>query len=182
MADDFLQQVNRTFNEVKDKITPNRSLMTAIAGHMLTSVQMNFENQGEDVMPGGWPKRFFPGRKSLESRITRSLQAKATDNEAMVGTNTIGASLFHYGGEVKAKKILGSVKRKRDVWAMEQYFWSQWYKSRKKEKRWMILALHMQHNNSITVPARPYMVLTETFKNMIIQEIREYAFKIKNPL
>ena len=166
-----LDEVNKVFKGLKGKFTPNKTLMTAIAGHMLASVQTNFENQGKNVMKGGWPKRMFPRRKSLEGPILRSLQASATENTSIVSTNYIGARLFHEGGKVKAKKILGSVKRHRDVWAMEQFFWSQWYKSKKKEKNWFILALHMQKHDSITVKARPYMVLTGHYKDLVMKEI-----------
>ena len=175
--DENIAQINAVINELKDKFTPDKTLMTVIAGHMHASVMHNFENEGADV-PGGWPKKMFPG-KLLQGKgnLIRSIQAKATDNEAIVSTNRIGAALMHFGGKIQAKKKLGSVKRKRDVWAMEQYFWRQWYESSKKERLFKILALHMQKSSFVTVPARPFMVLTEKYKNDIIKTIREHVKK-----
>lgn len=169
--DHLIAQINSVFNELKGKLTPDKKLMSAIAGHMHANVMHNIESQGKDI-PGGWPAPMFPGKALLrQGNLIRSIQARATENESIVSTNRIGASLMHFGGEIRAKKKLGSVKRKRDVWAMEQYFWSQYYKSNKKEKLYMILALHMQKHNSVTVPARPFMVLTESYKERIIEEI-----------
>ena len=170
---DSLKEVNRVFNQLSKDFTPDKPLMNKISLHLLGSVQNNFDNQGADVPGGPWPAKMFPGRNKLQNEILRSLQPHSTENEASVSTNVMGASLFNFGGEVKAKKKLGSVKRRKDVWAMEQFFWAMWYKSNKREKNWMILALHMQTHNSITVPARQYMVLTEQYSNLIIEEIKK---------
>jgi len=175
--DPLIAQINNVIAELKEKFVPNKNLMTAIAGHMHASVMANFENQGADV-PGGWPRKMFPGKALVgEGNLIRSIQASATDNESIVSTNRVGAALQHYGGVIKAKKKLGSVKRKRDVWAMEQMFWAKWYASSKKERLFKILALHMQTHSSITVPARPFMVLTDSYKDKIIEEINKHILK-----
>lgn len=172
--DEALKQINDAIASLKRRLLPDKALMTAIAGHMHASVMNQFETEGE----GKWPKKMFPGKRLQgQGNLIRSIQAKATENESIVSTNRVGAALMHFGGEVKAKKKLGSVKRKKDVWAMEQYFWSQWYKSNKKQKFFKILALHMQTHNSITVHARPFMVLTESYKNNIIEEIRKHVMQ-----
>ena len=184
--DTSIAQINTVIKELKDKFTPSKTLMTAIAGHMHASVMNAFETQGGDNVVysvGGahtnvWRNKMFPGKPLQGSgNLIRSIQARATENESIVSTNRVGAALMHFGGEVKAKKKLGSVKRKKDVWAMEQYFWHQWYASNKKQKFFKILALHMQTHNSISVPARPFMVLTESYKNNIIEEIRNQVTK-----
>lgn len=173
--DDSLKQINELIAGLKNKLLPNKPLMTSIAVHMHANVMHNIESQGQGI-PGGWPKPMFGGKALLrEGNLIRSIQAKATDNTSIVSTNRVGAWLMHHGGKIQAKKVLGSVKRKKNVWAMEQYFWSQWYKSGKKEKLYFILALHMQKHDSVTVPAYPFMVITEPYKNKIIQEIRTAA-------
>ncbi len=181
-----VDEINKYLSYLKGKFTPNKTLMTAISVHLRENARENILDQGANIpMSVGagfastnlWPRnKMFKGKALLASRtLFRSIQAKATENEAMAFTNHIGARLQHFGGEVKAKKKLGSVKRKKDVWAMEQYFWAMWYKSSKKEKMFKILALHMQKHNSITVPARPFMVLTDPYKEMIIEEIRQHV-------
>lgn len=175
VTDNNLKEVNNFISNLKGSFTPNKTLMNAIAGHLHASVMDNFETEGANV-PGGWPKKMFPGKLLVnQGFLVRSIQQSATDNTAMAFTNRRGAALMHFGGEVRAKKKLGSVKRKRDVWAMEQYFWSQYYKSGKKEKLFKILALHMQKHNSITVPARPFMYLTDKYKDLIIDEIKTFV-------
>ena len=174
--DAFLAQVNTVFNELKGKFTPNKTLMNSIAEHMRASVKQNIESGGVGASPS-WPgKKMFPGRELQNSgKLLRSIQSGSTENEAWASTNRPGAALMQFGGVIKAKKILGSVKRKKNVWAMEQYFWSQWFKSGKKQKLFMILALHMQKHDSLTVPARPFMYLTEPYANQIIQAIRSHV-------
>lgn len=175
MNDSFLTQVNTVFNDLKGRFTPNKSLMMAIAVHMRESAKENIDSGGKGAAPS-WPgSKMFPGKELLQSgKLLRSIQAGATDNSAWASTNRPGAALMHFGGEVKAKKILGSVKRKKDVWAMEQYFWRRWFESGKKQKFFMILALHMQKHNSINVPARPFMFLNEERGNAIINLIRSH--------
>ncbi|MCF8265817.1 MAG: phage virion morphogenesis protein [Melioribacteraceae bacterium] len=170
-----LEEVNKLFREYKDKFTPNKPMMTAIAGHMLGSAQENIRNGGKGASPA-WPKRkMFPGREKglvRSGSLLRSVQAKATDNTAIAFTNKRYAKLQHFGGVIKAKKILGSVNRKRDVYAMEQYFWAQYFKSNKKEKLWMVLALHVAKAGQIKIPARPFMYLNKRSKAGIKETVR----------
>lgn len=183
--DQFITQINSVITSLKHKFTPDKTLMMAIAVQMRNSARKQIENQGADasimysvgsISTSFWPKKMFPGKALIKSGVLlKSIQASATDNTAIASTNRVGAALMHFGGEVKAKKKLGSVKRKKDVWAMEQYFWSQWYKSNKKQNLFKILALHMQKHNSINVPARPFMVLTENYVNNIIEIIRKHV-------
>ncbi|MCZ7608891.1 MAG: phage virion morphogenesis protein [Ignavibacterium sp.] len=181
-----VDEINKYLSYLKGKFTPNKTLMTAISVHLRENARENILDQGANIpinygagfaSTNVWPRnKMFKGKALLASRtLFRSIQAKATENEAIAFTNHIGARLQHFGGEVKAKKKLGSVKRKKDVWAMEQYFWAMFYKSNKKEKMFKILALHMQKHNSITVPARPFMVLTDPYIEMIIEEIRQHV-------
>lgn len=148
--------------------------MMAIAVHMRESAKENIESGGKEAVPA-WPgMKMFPGKELMQSgKLLRSIQAGASDNESWASTNRPGAALMHFGGEVKAKKILGSVKRKKNVWAMEQYFWRRWFESGKKQKLFMILALHMQKHDSLTVPARPFMFLNEERGSSIIALIRK---------
>lgn len=185
-TDQNIQAINKFISTLEKKLIPNKTLMTAISVHLRENARENILDQGANIPvnlgPGFastnlWPRnKMFKGKALLNSRnLFRSIQAAATENTAMAYTNRVGAALQHFGGEVRAKKKLGSVKRKKDVWAMEQYFWAMWYKSSKKEKLFKILALHMQKHNSITVPARPFLILTDPYKEMIIEEIRQHV-------
>lgn len=175
-TDQNIQEINKFIKTLEKKLLPNKTLMTAISVHLRENARQNILDQGANI-PGGWPaKKMFPGKALLNTRnLFRSIQASATNDTAIASTNRRGAALMNFGGEVKAIKKLGSVKRKKDVWAMEQYFWAMYYKSNKKENLYKILALHMQKHNSIVVPARPFMVLTDPYKDMIIEEIRRHV-------
>src|SRR3990167_5014979 len=101
--DPFIKQINDYMSNLKGKFTPNKTLMTVIAGHMHASVMANFENQGANVPGGAWKQKMFPGKALIQSgNLIRSIQASATDNSSIVSTNRIGATLMHFGGEVKA--------------------------------------------------------------------------------
>lgn len=170
-----IQEINKFIAGLEKRFTPNKSLMLAISGHMHASVMNIFETEGADI-PGGWKKKMFPGKLLMgRGDLIRSIQDTATNDSAIVYTNRRYAAIQHFGGEIKAKKMLGSVKRKKDIWAMEQYFWAMYYKSNKKEKLYKMLALHMQKHNSVTVPARPFMVLTDKFKDLIVDDIRKFV-------
>lgn len=73
-----------------------------------------------------------------------------------VGSSLIYAAIHEYGGRIQAKKTLGSVKRKKDVFAMEQYFWAMYYKSKKENEYFKNLALKIAKDGFITIRARPY--------------------------
>lgn len=177
MADPIIEKINKMMTELIERFTPDQTLMTKIAGHMHASVMNNFETQGRDV-PGGWPDKMFPGRM-LEGtgNLIRSIQASATEDTARAYTNYRSAALQHFGGDVKAKKILGSVSRKKDVYAMEQFFWSKWYQSNKKENMFKYIALHVHKHGKITVKARPFMILTSNYENAIVDDIYNHVLK-----
>ena len=171
-----LSRVNEYFSSIKGRFTPTQSLMLSIAEHLKENAKNNIETQGANI-PGGWPQRkMFPGKRLLSAgNLIRSIQSAATDNKAIAFTNNKGAALQNFGGVVKAKKLLGSVKRKKDVWAMEQYFWMRYYKTKKQEKLFMVIALHVHKYGSVTVPASPFMVITKDYENKIIEEIKKHV-------
>lgn len=70
------------------------------------------------------------------------------------GTSLPYASIQEYGGEVKAVKKGGSVKRRKEVFIMEQYFWRVYFET--KNIFWKILALAVKKKGGINIKARPY--------------------------
>jgi hypothetical protein len=76
-------------------------------------------------------------------------------NAVNIGTSVVYSWIQEFGGKIQAIKILGSVSRKRDVWAMEQFFWHMWYQT--EEEKWKWMALHMQKYDYVTIPAKPYL-------------------------
>ena len=70
------------------------------------------------------------------------------------GTSLPYASIQEYGGEVKAVKKGSSVKRRKGVYIMEQFFWRVYYET--KNIFWKILALTISKKGYIKIKARPY--------------------------
>ncbi|MCU7494751.1 MAG: hypothetical protein HF314_12080 [Ignavibacteria bacterium] len=167
MADSLIiantDSLNLLFKQLNNRLTETKPLMTEIAGIMYYGVSENFRTEGSRLPGGGWKQMQHNSRKGQilqdSGVLLSSISWTATATESVVGTNYKTAALHNFGGVIKAKKIVGSVKRKKDVFAMEQFFWMKWYESGKKDNYYKALAFHVHKTGQITVPARPFMML-----------------------
>lgn len=181
---DTLQQINSIINNLKDKFTPNKTLMTAIAEEMHASVMNNFQTQGASV-PGGWPalkpatlkakrkKGFSEAILQAQGFLMRSIQSSATDNTSMVSTNKIQARILNDGGVIsiaaRTRTLFhrtdgkGNLLKQTDNKNLLVFA----NKSHKRKSAYTF----GQKNYNITIPPRPFMVLTDTYKNNIINKI-----------
>lgn len=165
------EKLNSLFDQLKGRLSDLKPLMTEIAGIMYYAVQENFRTQGARLPGDGWKQlKHNSGNHDLlqdSGMLVNSISYEATETEAIVGTNYKSAALHQFGGIIKAKKILGSVKRKKDVYAMEQFFWRKWYASGKEDNYYKGLALLIHKKGELTVPARPFLVLIDSdYKKM----------------
>lgn len=138
--------------------------MSAIAAYMLTATQRHFETEtGPD---GKWPRlkprtaarRIGRRRRGTANilRVTNRLYSSVTPDSgpdfAAVGTNLVYAAIHQFGGTIERQARQQDVNlslgkgRRRFVKAG----------TRRKETRRVQLGAH-----SITIPARPYLYLTE---------------------
>lgn len=173
----FLTQVNSVFNELKGKFTPNKTLMTTIAGHLKASVDMNFINQGKDV-PGGWPALAHstvkekmrrgkdPRKLYREGLLAASIQQGATEDEAWASTNVNYAAIHQFGGSI--------VQAARSELFTRNRFSKPPKKGQFKKGTTPGRGFTFKER-VINIPARPFMVLTESFKDKIIAAIRSHV-------
>ena len=175
--DTSIAQINAVIKELKDKFTPNKTLMTAIQGHLLTSVQQNFIDQGRDV-PGGWPplapstlkqkqrKKQSQLMLTVSGHLLRSMQPGSTENEAYISTNVKYAAVHQFGHtfNISARDQVIHFKKKKSGQVRFA-----------KEKKATFAQKIARAAYSITIPPRPFMVLTETYKNNILDEIRKHV-------
>lgn len=188
MADQNLEEINRVIESLKKKITPTKEMMTEIAGEMHDSVINNFENEGADV-PGGWPALKSATIKNKErhnaimkilqmhGRMMKALHTTATDNEAVESNNTRYAAIQNFGGTINIAARLRTIRHRTDakgnllkqesnknllVFAKNSH-----KRVREKEVK--------QGAHTITIPARPFMVLTDKYRENIIAIIQRHA-------
>ncbi|GAB4287256.1 MAG: hypothetical protein Kow0098_03500 [Ignavibacteriaceae bacterium] len=107
-------------------------------------------------------------------RLRRSIIEAPGREEAVVGVSrgTPYAQLQQFGGKIIAKKRLGSVNRKKDVWAMEQYFWRRYYETESSIYKYMALKIGKTGNFFVT--ARPYLMITIKLKSDLIQAVKDF--------
>lgn len=70
------------------------------------------------------------------------------------GSNLPYAKIHEYGGVIKAIKKVSSVKRKKETYAMAQFFWAKFAQT--KQNYFKHLALHVENKGGVTIPKRPY--------------------------
>jgi|GEM_PF-2714409 len=175
-------KITITLNKIATKAKDTGPLMNLISQNMVEAVRENITTQGRSLGKT-WPaespltramKKGGKGQLRNSDRLINTLFATYSNSEAAAASPLVYAALMHFGGEVKAKKILGSVKRKKDVYAMEQYFWRMWYVTNKKEKAFKIMALHVSKYGKFTVKARPFMALGPNHIKDIKEIITDY--------
>jgi hypothetical protein len=78
------------------------------------------------IRSGKLYRSFILGQKNSLTKINK---ADSTGISVTVGSDLPYAEIHEKGGFIQARKKLGSVSRKRDVYAMEQMFWARYFKS-----------------------------------------------------
>jgi len=83
-------------------------------------------------------------------------RAKQSGNnfELEYGSKIPYAKIHEYGGFIAAKKRASSVKRKKEVWVMSQYFWRKYMET--KAPFFKRIALSIEVKGGVNMRARPY--------------------------
>lgn len=185
--DQAIIEIINIFDNLQKKFTPDKPLMTAIAGHLHASVMQNFANQGKDV-PGGWKplkpstlrqKRYKGWSERIleaQGNLIRSIQQGATENEAWASTNLRYAAIQHFGGEIfhhpKTRSLAFRLTKKGELMSQEGY--PNLVRFAKKSHKNALRYTIAQQSYTVNIPARPFMVLTSSFKDKIIAEIHNH--------
>jgi len=185
---DNIAQVYAFVDGLKKRLSPNKDLMTAIAGEMLASVEDNFRSQGANV-PGGWPalspatlkqkqrKNRVLSILQSQGRLLKANQASATNDTAMVSNNTTYAAIQNFGGTInigsRERILRHRTNAKGDLLTNQQYPHLLIF-AKKSHKRVRETSL-VQRAYSIKIPARPFMVLTDYYRYNIIEIITNHV-------
>ena len=177
MADDNRVVLSRTIGAMLKKIKDRRPLMREISQIMLKAVQQNFETEGKRV--GGWPqlkastlkdrkrKGYTSGMLIRRGNLFRSISARDTNDEAVVGTNKVYARIQQEGGTINMAS------------RSETFIRSRYKKGDKKGKFKKGKGTSGQgftfKAHSIIIPARPFLkVNKEDLKEMKHVILRYY--------
>ncbi|MCK9281909.1 MAG: phage virion morphogenesis protein [Melioribacteraceae bacterium] len=184
-----IDQINAIIANLKSRFTPNKSLMGEIVEQMYASVQNEFQTQGAGS--GGW-RQLRPAslkhkqKKGLVSSILqstdqlrKSLQSSATEDTAIVSTNVRYAAIHNYGGAISIAARTRTLFHRTDAKGnlLKQKSNSNLLVFAKTSHKRKISYTFGQKNYNITIPARPFMVLTDTYRDSIINIIRSNVLK-----
>lgn len=99
---------------------------------------------------GGLFQSFIKGNKN---NIYKASQSGGQFN-LEYGSKIPYARIHEIGGFIQAKKRASSVKRKKEVWVMSQYFWRKFMET--KAPFFKRIALSVEKKGGVKIKARPY--------------------------
>ncbi|MDG6895047.1 phage virion morphogenesis protein [Volucribacter amazonae] len=139
------ERIAKQLGKAIQGLTNRSPLMQKLAGTMLSVVQQNFVESGRPKWAG---LAYREGKPLIDSgNLQNSIQAKHNHDEAIVGTNVLYAALHHFGGTIKPKKVN--------------------YLKFKIGERFVQV-------KSVTIPARPFLTLTEQDKADLVADMQDY--------
>ncbi|MBI1936676.1 MAG: phage virion morphogenesis protein [Ignavibacteriales bacterium] len=186
MANNNIVQINLLIDNLKAKFIPNKKLMTSISEEMHASVMNEFHTHGSGS--GGWQPLKTSTLKQKRKRglaeailqaqgnLLRSVQSSSTENKAVVSTNLGYASIHHFGGVIsiaaRTRTLFHRTDRKGNL--LKQKGNENLLVFAKKSHKNKSAYTFGQKNYGITIPARPFMVLTDTYRGNIINIIQKH--------
>lgn len=150
-----LQEVQRRFPAIVKSALESAPYL--LAGFI--AEQMDFRAAQNDAVAftTSDSKRLATGKGDLYRSFLpkdKNNITKVSGTSVEIGSKLIYAKIHEYGGIIKAKKKVSSLKRKKEVYAMEQMFWARYYETG--SPLYKNLALRINEFGFITMPARPY--------------------------
>jgi len=189
-GDNNIESINRAIAALRQKLTPDKELMNAISEEMLRSVEANFETEGRNV-PGGWPAMAPSTLKAKQKdprailkmlqrhgQLMGSLHNSSTDNEAVVsaGHNLAYAAIHNFGGAINIQPRTRTLKHKTDAKGnlLRQGKNNNLLAFAKNSNKRFSPYTFGQRAYSIKILARPFMVLTDAYRENIIRIIKNH--------
>lgn len=174
--------------DMKEKIKNPQELNRVIAGALDDAVQLNFRNQQAGLGGPAWEplkkstlrSSRRKGRRILQQRgagggLLGSITTRYTAEYAEIGTNLVYAPIHQYGGTIEKAARSETFTRKR------------WTKQKFNKKGELVKKRIGQFKkgttpgkgltfraHTITIPARPYLALTDRNHRRIVSEIAIY--------
>ncbi len=175
------------FNKMKGKIVDKGAIHRVIAGGLDEAVQRNFRTQSAGLGGEPWAplakstlrNKRRKNRKILQLRgqaggLLGSITTAWDETYAEIGTYLVYAAIHQYGGVIEHGARTETFKRKR--WGKDKF-----------NKKGNLVAKKGQFqkgtspgkgftfkSHSITIPARPYLTLTDRNHRQIVSEIAFY--------
>jgi len=141
---------------IRGRIATKRPFMQSVAGIMLNAVKTNFQAGGRPPWKPSKRVQEKGGQTLIRSgMLLRSLQSRATEDKALVGTNMPYAAIHQFGGKTKAHVI--QARRARALF---------WPGAKHPVKS-------VNHPGS-TIPPRPFLALTDADKQDILAAAKTY--------
>ncbi len=156
--------VQNLLKVLQSRIQHMQPIMRSIAEIMRDEVEENFAQEGrpkwKPLRPstiakrekeGHWPGRILQVRGQLAASIT----AKATDTQAVVGTNVEYAAVHQFGGKI-GPRIIKPKNKKALFWPGAAH------------------PVKSVKHPGATIPARPFLKIPETGMEKIRQKLARY--------
>ncbi len=181
MADENRVVLSRKIGAMLKRIKDRRPLMKEISQIMLKAVQQNFETEGKRV--GGWPqlkastlkdrkrKGYTSGMLIRRGNLFRSISARATNDEAVVGTNKAYARIQHEGGVINMASRSETFIRTRYAKGDKK---GKFKKGKGKAGQGFTFKAHI-----IKIPARPFLKVNKKDVKEIQEAIKSYLMNEK---
>ena len=143
-------EVTQALTRLQAKLGDLTPAMRDIGELVLLSVKRNFEDAGR---PTKWPlsrrvKEHGGQTLSDTGRLRNSMTSKAGADQVTIGTNVIYAAIHHFGGKIRPKTKRG------------------------------LMIPGMKHPlQSVTMPARPFLMIQDQDRGSILRIIERYLLQ-----
>ncbi|WP_048797451.1 MULTISPECIES: phage virion morphogenesis protein [Serratia] len=166
--------LQRRMAHMLDWLAHREPLMRDVAAQLHEAVNENFAQQGRPAWLGlkriEW-KGVNDKHKILQlsGRLISSIVERSDNDSATVGTNVEYAAIHQFGGDIKKAERQHSLyfKRNKNTGALKM--------SKKRYADARIDATIGAH--TFTMPARPFLALTDSDEEKIATTVSEYLFK-----
>lgn len=128
-----------------------------LAGFIGSNMEQRAQQNGAVAFAPSQSSRVATGTGALYRSFLpkdRNNITRITGTSVEIESKLRYAAIHEYGGKIQAKKKVSSVRRKKEVFAMEQFFWAKFKETGSPYYR--NLALRINEYGFVTVPARPY--------------------------
>lgn len=169
--------IDAALAEIERRLEDTTPIMRKVSGVMLDAVEQNFEEEGrprwvglarstirDRQRKGYWPGRILQRTGRLASSVVRAFG----NGFATVGTNLEYAAIQNFGGEIRQFAQTRFVNFRVDKRGRSRF------STRQKAN----LAQAVTYGDRrITIPARPFLALTDGDQEEILFEIGDYLTK-----
>lgn len=150
-----LQEIQRRFPAIVKSALESAPYL--LAGYIGEQMDFRPAQNGAVAFAPSTSKNLATGKGDLYRSFLpkdKNNITKVSGTSVEIGSKLPYATIHEYGGEIRAKKKVSSLNRKKEVFAMEQFFWRKYFETG--SPLYKNLALRINEFGFITMPARPY--------------------------